>query len=149
MDATAYLKEWTKHFFKNRDIITKQIESITEEADGLLIKRKDKEEKVMVKPALGNADEFTALDKTKRYALIVLNNKANADKLIEIWNTLKMVPNLVVYFINPFSSTDLKWVIQPAVHEKIMDRLTFKTGIYAMFETVQPITLQELEQKAE
>ncbi len=145
MEAVAeYLRDWARHFFKSKDAISKSIASIDDCDNGFVIKKADKEINVIVKPVIDNIAEY---DKEKHYALVTLNNKGNIDKVAEGWNMLKMFPNLTIYFVNPFSANEHKWVIQPHVHEKILDRQNFKTGLKSMAEMVDEITAEEMGRK--
>jgi len=143
-----YLKDWTKHYFTNKDVIQKSILEIIPNDQGLLIKKQDKEVLIIIKPDLQDLEALLAdKDKTGHYTLILLNNKHNFDKVNEAWNNIKMFPFLTIYFVNPFSETEHKWIIQPHVHEKVSDRTTFKTGLKTMFDTVPEISVSDLQRK--
>tara|TARA_B100000315_G_C14539047_1_gene569933 strand:- start:1009 stop:1455 length:447 start_codon:yes stop_codon:yes gene_type:complete len=143
--VTVYLIDWAKHFFKHKDVLTKTIEDIKETDSGLHISKKDMDMEVIVKPVVEDVEKLS-IDKDKKYSLIFLNNKENFEKIVSEWNTLKMFPLLTIYFINPFSP-EQKWVIQPHVHDRISDRESFKSGIKSLFETVEEITVSELQRK--
>ena len=66
----------------------------------------------------------------------------NLDELYDNWDKYASIVSLKVYFINPSSSLEKKWVISPYVHSKISDKSSLKAGLNALFETVEPV-LQE------
>ena len=52
---------------------------------------------------------------------------------------------LVVYFVNPFSKIEKKWIIYPSTHNRISDEASLKPGLRAMFDTVEAISKKEVE----
>ena len=144
-----YLIDWVKQFLKNKDLVTQSIKTIEENKENaeLVITRTDKVQYVFVQPILKNPESFfEKLNKEHHQLLFLLNNPDNIKALQEHWNTIKHLPFLTVYFINPFSE-ETKWVIQPYMHEKISDRESFKSGLKSMSEQVLPITPEQIEKK--
>jgi|ETNmetMinimDraft_11_1059920.scaffolds.fasta_scaffold17911_2 hypothetical protein len=144
-----YLIDWAKHFIKNKDLVTRSIQSIEESKENadLLITRTDKTQYVYVEPILKQPELFfEKLNRERHITLFLLNCPDNIKMLQEVWNTIKHFSHLTIYFINPFSE-ETKWVIQPAMHERISDRDTFKTGLKSMSEQVAPITPEQLGKK--
>jgi hypothetical protein len=130
------LKEWIKEFIKHKDIFTKSIVEIKDVDKDFLVKYKDKEVFFYV-------DEiFTEALKRLQNSIVsiaVLNTKQNFDTLIQNWHTLAKDETLTIYFINPNSKTDKKWIIRPSIHNKIADEETLKSGLESMFNTVECI----------
>jgi len=91
-------------------------------------------------------EEVTAkLNEKKHFGLIVFNTKENFDIIIENWDKLIKFNFLTIYFVNPFSSLDKKWIINPSVHHKICDESSLKLGLKSMFESVDVITEKEID----
>jgi hypothetical protein len=44
-----------------------------------------------------------------------------------------------MYFVNPESATDKKWMIYPHTHHKISDPSSLKLGLESLFSTVQEV----------
>ena len=63
------------------------------------------------------------------------------------WDEFSKFKGLVFYFINPFSNLDKKWVVQPYVHAQIADNASLKTGLKSMFETVDLLNEEEINEK--
>lgn len=138
-DAEKFLLDWAENFFVSKDAFVKKITSI-EHNDGLLIiYYKDKTERIKVATHL---DTLTDIEKVS--LVITLNNRRNMDYLVKEWSRLAQLPELRIYFINPFSSTEKKWVINPSVHQKICEPDSLKIGVISLFESVEPLTEEML-----
>ena len=133
------LKEWIIHFLKHKDILTKNISSIEEHSSGfdLLFKRKTEDQYVLIRERLDNIDQVINLISDKNVVLVIANSRNNVDSLISNWIKLIKFQKLVIFFVNPNSSTDKKWIIYPFTHNIIVDRPALRRGIESLFETVQ------------
>ncbi len=128
---------------KNRDLIRKDLEKIEKNKEGfdLVITFKDRKQFFIIMPEIDNIEEVIAKINEKDYfGLVMLNTTNNFEMVVENWNKLVKFDSLMLYFINPFSTLDKKWVICPHVHHKICDKNSFKTGLKSMFDMVTPIT---------
>lgn len=143
MDIHTYLKEWAVQYFKNRDIVAQKITAIEQKKDAVLIKYNDHEELIL---PYGNLEEFKEQPSEKCINIVAFNVHKNFKVLLAKWDLLVKFPNLKIFFINPFSEADHKWIIAPAVHHRISDGASLKRGLQAMFETVPTITEEELEE---
>ncbi len=141
MDEVSFLIEWMEKYLVSRDAFTKKIQSIERKENTLKVNRKDEEEIVIIMPDL---DYVKPDGKT---TIVSLNNRANIDHLVDNWTRFAQLGNLKIYFINPFSTTDKKWVINPHIHSKICDESTLRQGLLAMFETVEPLTREILRSR--
>src|SRR3990167_6163926 len=130
--SSAELNEWALNYVKSRDAHFRNIVDIRQDKDNFLVRFKDKEVLYLAEPVL----KAEGLDKDKNYVITSANTNENFDLLIRRWNDLSRIRGLVVYFVNPHSSTETKWIINPYVHSKICDDASLKTGIRAIFETV-------------
>ena len=63
------------------------------------------------------------------------------------WDKLIDFKFLSVYFVNPWSSLDKKWVIYPYTHNRIADEDSLETGLKSMFEMIEPLTESMIESK--
>ncbi len=136
----AFMLDWAKNYYKSRDAFHKNIKSIVEQNNCLEIEFKDKKEKVISCPSLELLDFNQFKDQKDHFSIIILNNRKNIDFLVDKWKSFSQIANLKVYFINPFSETDKKWIISPHIHSKVCDESSLKQGLVAMFETVEPLT---------
>ncbi len=74
--------------------------------------------------------------KSGSVAIVTLNKSENVDSLFSSWQSLIKNPRLMVFFVNPKSSADQKWVIIPATHELITENSVLKRGLYSLMESV-------------
>jgi len=144
-EEKKYLIEWVQRFLNNRNMIFRTIESI--ERHGvydLLVKQKAKQQFVLAEPVLTKG-ALNMLDAEKNILLACFNTEENFRFMIENWKQLAACQNLTMYFVNPESEPDKKWIIAPYVHQKICDNASLKTGLRAMFETVMPLTAEKIK----
>lgn len=136
MDAKDLL-EWYAGFVKHKDIFAKKIEKIEQGKDCMLVHYKDQCEEAYPVPALENGN-IPELKKEKRVTIITANTKKNLDLLVANWQKLARYPELTIYFVNPASTKEIKWVIRPNLHDKVADTDTLKSGLKSLFLTVDP-----------
>ncbi len=140
----SFLTKWIVDYVKNRDIIEKKIESIEDKENIVHVKYKDREQFILVIPYLENFDFLEKFEKQNYYMVVVLNTKENLDQLIKNWARLIGFKFLSVFFVNPWSSLDKKWIIYPYTHNNIADTSSLSTGLKSMFEMVEPVTESQL-----
>jgi len=143
-----YLKEWIINFFKNKDLILKKIESIKENKQGfdVYIKFKDKEKFFIIEPSIENIDNtLSRLDDKRHFGLVLLNTNDNFDILVNNWNKFIKIKNLCIYFVNPFSKLDKKWIIYPYTHNNICEEGALEKGLRSMYEMVEPLPESQIE----
>ncbi len=152
MDPKQYLIQWVEHFTKNKDVFLKSIISIyknNKECD-ILIKHKHKEHFFFVEPFLKDLKKI--IDKLKKInnwtTLVIVNNNNNLKIIKQNWKTLVNIgPKFAIYFVNPFSELDKKWIIFPSTHHKIADKESFEKGLKSMFMMVDEISEKEFLDK--
>lgn len=142
LKITGFLLEWAENYFRSRDAFHKKIISIENKDNYLLITSKDKKEKIF---AISDLDSFKELGIRENTSIITINNRKNVEFLYDNWDKLTDFSSLRIYFINPISTTEKKWVINPHIHSKVCDKDTLKAGLMAMFETVDPLTQEILQ----
>jgi hypothetical protein len=133
------LKDWIVEYVKNKDSMTRQITSIQKDAENvdIFVEGTLKSQFIIVQPELNDLGKLDSL-KDKHIVLVTANTKENAEFLIGHWEELVKYPHLCVYFVNPNSSMDKRWVIFPATHDKITERRTLRKGIESLYATVEP-----------
>lgn len=145
--ANSILTEWIISFLKHKDMITRNILDIQENKEGfdIIVKTKEKKQYYMIIPFIDNINEITQrLNKEDRFGLVIYNNKENLKKIINNWEVLSTYPNFCIFFVNPSSNLEKKWIIYPYTHNKITEKKSLDTGLKTMFETVENITKEEL-----
>jgi len=145
-EIVSFLREWTVSYAKHKDILTKNITNIKEEQDRVIVKFNDKEQVFLIKPTADDS-VIQEINKDKNIGIVMLNSKENLDFLIKNWSKLIKFEKLTLFFINPFSEPDKKWLISPYIHNKICDKDSLKLGLKTMFETVESITEKEIMKK--
>jgi len=152
MKLHKFLVNWIETYFKNRDIVAKQIEKIEKNVgkfDLIIHHKTGKIKIIIIKEILDDFEhilkDFDEEDPNTEHVLVILNNKENIRKTVEKWNLLHSRVNLVIYFINPFSKTDTKWVIYPHTHHRITEQPALKSGLESLSLNVEYITKEELE----
>jgi hypothetical protein len=135
------LREWMMLNIKNKDLFLKKIIKLTQDVDGydFVVEYADKKQYFIVRPLLGSTDDIIKkMNPEGHFAIVVLNKRDNLNMLIKSWSKLIEFKNLCIYFVNPASSTDKKWVIFPYTHNKVRERSSLELGLKSMFEIVEP-----------
>ncbi len=148
--AIAFLKDWATEFIKNKSLVTKSLESIEDKGSYLLVKHKTREQKIIIIPFLNSfydALKELSTEPDMYLTVVTFNSEQSFRALLDNWNELVKHRNLSIYFANPFSMTEKKWIIFPHTHAKICDEESLETGLKSMFETVDRITEEEAERK--
>lgn len=120
------LKEWTRIFLKQRDLIKREIRDIEETTHGFLIHLKTGKERIVI------VEELLANEEA--HVLVCLNTKENVRTLVKHWNHYAKQEDLLLVFANP--KTNEKWLIKPHHHNKIADEESFEQGLLAMYEAI-------------
>jgi len=144
----SYLVDWTINFIKNRDIVTKEIDKIEKNKEfDFSVKYKDgKEAFFIVKPSIEKVDKvLEKINKDSYLCITILNNKNNLDTIVRNWKKLIEYKFLSIFFINPFSQIDKKWIIYPYTHHKICDESSLELGLKSMLEMVNQIDEKQLK----
>jgi hypothetical protein len=147
-DINSFLVDWSIRYLQNKDSINKEIvdiEKIKDSSD-FIVHYKDRIRYFNISPIL----ESCVIDKIKtcnNYSIFTLNNNANIRFVVNGWKELITFKDLKIHFINPFSSVDKVWAINPYTHARICDNSSLDLGLKSMSEMVVPIGLEELNQK--
>ena len=135
---------------KNKDLILKNIIEIGQKEELVIAKLKDgKEHAYLIEPFLDESNLNAALEKIKGYeycSLVSYNTEKAFEAVIKNWDKLaKFKRHFSIYLVNPFSKTEKRWTIYPMTHDLITDKAGLKSGLVALFITVEPITKEEIE----
>lgn len=145
--ATAYLVEWFVRYTKNRDLLFRKISEIKEEGENVLVKQKDG--KTLLYHVQPFPDDFGKLAESiqeEQKGIVVYNSKENFDSMMKEWKRLSGIKGLTIYFVNPFSKLEKRWIISPNIHSKISDAQSLKEGLNSMYLMVDPISKEEVEE---
>ncbi|MBS3098379.1 hypothetical protein J4209_06315 [Candidatus Woesearchaeota archaeon] len=79
------------------------------------------------------------MDVEKHISLVIFNSKNNFNAVVDNWKKFINFKYFNIYFVNPFSQLDKKWIIYPHTHNRICEESSLKLGLKSMFEMVEPI----------
>jgi hypothetical protein len=133
---------FVKTYVKNKDLMFRRIESVTDNENGFFVKYKHKESQFLAEPVL-NPGVIEKIAKIKNVSVICINTKENLDFVVKRWKELSNYQNLNVYFVNPFSKMERIWIIHPYTHSRVADNESLELGLKTMFENVEEISPQE------
>ncbi|MBT4540697.1 hypothetical protein HOC35_04235 [Candidatus Woesearchaeota archaeon] len=131
------LKEWLILFLKHKDLFYKKIVDIKEKDGILIVEQKENTQYFAILPHLDVVDKLLDDYKDKQICIVTFNTKPNFDIIINSWKKLSELPMLCIYFVNPNSSTEKKWIIYPFTHSKITEHSALKQGLMTLFESVE------------
>lgn len=136
-EAKETLVNWIVEYVKSKDAMVKQITAIKPNAQDcdVVVEGTLKNQFVVVQPTLAGVAELGAF-KDKHLVLVTTNARENMEFLISNWEKFVQFPHLSVYFVNPNSAMDKRWVIFPATHDRITERRALRKGIESLFSTV-------------
>jgi hypothetical protein len=147
-DAKALLKQWMLQFIKSRDAFFKRIafiENPVQNADFMVTHKDGRQHFYIILPSLENVQQALAPFRYEQHiAIVTLNNRQNRQKLTELWNFLVQFKLLTIYFVNPFSNGEKKWVLMPHMHAKVCDDASLTTGFNSLSELVGDISEEEV-----
>lgn len=131
------LLDWAEDYFRHRDLILSQIESIVKEKDHLIIRQNDGiQKKVCVIDNLAGLKTGNHVDINN---IFLPNTKENLKHLISNWSKFSAKKNISFYFVNPNSVTDKLWIISPFIHSKICDESNVEKSLKTLFSSVSEV----------
>ena len=140
-----YLSEWFSRYMKNRDIAFRKIKDIKSEGDKVIIT--ENSGLVTVYYIIPFIEDFSTIIKGLEGAslgIVTFNTPEAFDSLLKSWDGLVKLPSLVIYFFNPFSQQEKKWIIRPRTHHMISDEESLKEGLKSLYLTVDPVNKKEI-----
>jgi hypothetical protein len=144
-EVRGFLAEWLRHFLESRDALFRTLESVSKDDEYDLRIRHKAKEQVALCPGQFGQEALGKLSPTKDIILVGFNTEENLQFILANWERLVSVPKLTIYMVNPVSETEKRWAINPHVHERICDADSLKTGLRAMFETVDVLTQDRIK----
>jgi|TARA_B100001964_G_C14255374_1_gene612133 hypothetical protein len=147
-NVNSFLADWTIRFLENKDAIKGEIVKIEKDKGGFdfVINYKDKVKCFIIAPILDN-NASGRIKNEGHFGVVTLNNPSNIRSVINEWKKLADFEFLNIYFVNPFSSADKAWVINPYIHDKVCDKASLELGLKAMAEMVNIIGMDEMNKK--
>lgn len=132
---------WTKTYIKNRDIFKKEIVVVEEDNSewNLVVHLRDDKKRCYLIQEVLHIDEALSKIGTDAVFVVTSNTKKNMQSLLDHWNEVKTFPQLCFVFINPDSTADKQWLVYPYTHHKITEQSALKTGIKALFDSVDEV----------
>ena len=147
VNIDSFLIDWCIRFLQNKDSIRKEIINIEKtQQNAFTIHYKEKVKYFFIASILNN-DIFNNLKVDGFTGIFALNNPSNIRFIVTEWKKLIGLKFLNIFFINPFSSTDKVWVINPYIHDRIFDISSLELGLKSMAEMVTPLGIEELSNK--
>ena len=137
-DARQILTDWIVEYLKSKDAMTKQITSIKNDSENVdvFVEGSLKNQYVIIQPELNDISRLDSL-KDKHILLVTTNTKENVEFLITNWDAIAKYQHLCLYFVNPNSSLDKRWIIYPSTHDRITERRALRKGLESMYATVE------------
>ncbi|MCH8003502.1 MAG: hypothetical protein IH934_02630 [Nanoarchaeota archaeon] len=147
-NVNSFIVDWSIRFLENKDSVKGEIVNIEKYKEGFdfIINYKDKTKYFIVSLTL-EGDIINRIKNDSYYGIFTLNNSTNIRFIVSNWKQLVEFRFLNIYFVNPFSDSDKVWVICPYIHDKICDRTSLESGLKSMAEMVNPLGLEELNNK--
>jgi hypothetical protein len=127
------LKEWTVHYIKQKDMMTRDLISYKEEENKVLCEYKEGRKATFYCQENLELDQMKKIPENETSTFVCLCNEHNFKVLVDNWDLFKTKKNMTFMFLNPDLAE--KWVIKPFVHAKIADPITLKQGLRTMYET--------------
>ena len=137
MDDFSLLKDWALVYVRQKDVVRKSIKSVEDTSDGFKVIEESKAVAFVILPFF---DE-SVLDKdfgSGSFNVIVLNSVRNLNFLISNWKFFSSFRNLCIFFVNPKSLGDSRWIVCPFTHSGVADKFSLSKGLNSLFEQVDP-----------
>jgi hypothetical protein len=141
INLSNYLVEWIEIFLKNKDLIHRRIKSIKKLENSLIVTYQDREHIYIVVSQL-NKDVLDKLNKN-HCSIVCYNTKENIQFLKSNWQSFAELPKFSLFFVNPFSKVEKRWIIYPRTHQMLSDDIN--QGIDALANGVEVIPIKEVE----
>jgi len=143
-NAIEFLKEWTELYFRNKDMMQKQLKRVIQNTDSVVLGYIDKKVQVLVMPNLDSLTDLYRHAIDDPLVVVTFNTRENLDGVIAQWQKLITYVHLQIYFVNPWVSEN-KWIIDPYVHSKIADEDALKQGLESLFMGVLALNKSDIE----
>ena len=64
--------------------------------------------------------------------------------IVDNWSKFVNNPGFCIYFVNPNSIKDIRWIIFPYTHNKICEPSNIKSGLKSLFSNVSEVTKKDI-----
>ena len=147
-NVNSFLMDWAIRYIENKDAIKKEIVNVERSKEGFdfIVHYKDRVKYFIIMSTLVNYI-LGRIKNDGALGVIVLNNLTNIRFVVSEWKRLTDFKFLSIYFINPFSTSDKVWIINPYTHDRICDKASLESGLKSMAEMVEPIGVEELARR--
>ena len=139
-----YLSEWLIRYLKNKDLMLHKIKELNHSGNLVISVEKTGTKHYVVVPFITTYSEALIDIDSDQITLVVYNTQNNISQLIKEWKPLLNQKRFMVFFVNPFSQQDKRWIICPRTHDMISDEKNLKEGIESLALSVDKITKEEL-----
>ncbi len=130
------LQDWIKNYLKNRDLLKNEILEFSKgEWSDIVVKKITGDIFIIVSEELNEELKFRLRE--ENIIVVCLNSQKNVEFLIKDWSSFAKFKNLALFFANPNSKTETKWILYPYTHNFIADEKTLASGIKSMAENVE------------
>ena len=148
----SLLRNWLIKFVEHKDVLKKEIQEKKEFERGVLFVHKNRKHYYMILPFMKGIEEILE-DKRKLkaeedvdgFTVVCFNSEHNLKLLIANWKRFIGFPELNFIFVNPFSKSEKKWIVNPNFHQRICDNESLETGIQSLFNTVDKVEAEQIE----
>lgn len=144
-----FISEWMIEYIKNKDIVKKTIKNISVEKDyNFAVEFNDKKQLFIIELPIDDINKIrSVINPEEHISLVLLNNLNNFEFIAKNWKNFIDFKLFSIYFINPFSELEKKWIIYPYTHHRISDEKSLKTGLKTLFQGVEQISLEQINEK--
>ncbi len=135
------LRDWIINYLKNKDIVSKEIQSIKENIDGFdfVLETAKGMKFVIVAPEFSVDESFFSRISLNAIILVVNNSNKNLDFLITNWQKFVINPKLCIFFVNPKLTSNAKWILYPFTHNSLIDKGSLRQGLESLFAGVEEV----------
>ena len=133
------LHDWIIEYIKHRDLIKKEILNLEEKNNLITVKYKTKTHLYIIITDLKEqeiAKHLKQCNGAVNLSLIFPNTVKIVEAVIKVWDKLIEYQHLSLFFVNPRSVNDKKWIIFPQTHHRISYPASLKIGLMALYEGV-------------
>ncbi|MBS3129004.1 hypothetical protein J4410_07725, partial [Candidatus Woesearchaeota archaeon] len=120
---TEELLRWAKTYLEQKDIHKKEISSLTKEDPwDIILNLKNGTRKLCKIEKQFDPEKLLPLLGIEPVFVFLPNTRKNFQMLVQHWQALKTFPKLCIFFVNPHSATETKWIIYPYTHDRITEK---------------------------
>ncbi len=143
------LKEWIIERLKFKDVLLRKIKDIRvfDNSNSVEIDYSDKKVLIEILPIL-DLKSYESIKTDRNLILVCLNSKDNIDFLVANWSNFIKNNSLNIYFINPKLEIDNFWMVNPKIHETVIESSKYlEKSLKVIYSSVKKLTPKQLESK--